>query len=89
MTRDGAIVYAGGNNLTVASLADLLHRAGAVEAMELDINPEWVSAYEYRRPVASNPSDVEGVRVAGSSDRPGDRYLVPGTRDFFAFFARF
>ena len=88
VTRNGAVVFAGGDNLTVASLADLLHRAGAVEAMELDINPEWVSCYEYRRPVPSQPQNVVGDRLAGSSDRPGDRYLVAGTRDFFAFFTR-
>ncbi len=88
VTRDGAIVYAGGDGLTVASLADLLHRAGAVEAMELDINPEWVSCYTYQRPDPRNPRSVVGDRLAGASDRPGDRYLVAGTRDFFAFFAR-
>ncbi len=88
MTRSGAVVYVGGNGLTVASLADLLHRAGAVEAMELDINPEWVSCYVYRRPDPRRPQNVEGVKLVGSSDRPNDRYLVAGTRDFFAMFAR-
>jgi hypothetical protein len=88
VTRNGAVVYAGGDGLTVASLADLLYRAGAVEAMELDINPEWVSGYVYQRPNATQPQNVVGQRLVGSSLRPGDRYLVPGTRDFFAFFAR-
>lgn len=40
---DGSIVYAMGPALSVRTLAELLHRAGAVRAMELGINTEWVS----------------------------------------------
>ena len=43
MTAAGDLVYVGGPDLDPASLARLLIAAGAVRAMELDINPEWVS----------------------------------------------
>ncbi len=39
----GNILYAGADNQTAASLASILARAGAVRAMELDINYEWVT----------------------------------------------
>jgi hypothetical protein len=41
--RHGNLIYAAGNDQTAASLAGALIRAGAVRAMELDINPYWVS----------------------------------------------
>ena len=43
MTADGALVYVGGPGLNITDLADLLVRAGAVRAMELDINTDWVN----------------------------------------------
>jgi len=43
VTRDGALIYVGGPGLDAVDLARLLERAGAVRAMELDINSEWVN----------------------------------------------
>lgn len=40
-TSSGALVYAQGPALNPVQLADLLARAGAVNGMELDINPDW------------------------------------------------
>ena len=88
VTANGAIVYVAGAGLSVESVADLLHRAGAVRAMELDINPEWVTCYIYERPNPSQPGVVTGNQILGSGQRNGNRYLEPGTRDFFAWFAR-
>jgi hypothetical protein len=42
ITASGNILYAVGNNLTPDSLATALKMAGAVNAMQLDINPYWV-----------------------------------------------
>src|SRR6202035_2574204 len=39
----GNILYAGADLQTATSLAKILQRAGAVRAMELDINSEWVT----------------------------------------------
>ncbi len=88
VTRSGAIVYVAGGGLSVESVADLLQRAGAVRGMELDINPEWVSCFVYDRPTPSDRANVVGRQLLGSGQRSNDRYLVPGTRDFFAWFAR-
>ncbi len=42
ITASGTLVYAVGNSLTPATLAAALQAAGAVNAMQLDINPFWV-----------------------------------------------
>jgi len=47
VTADGALVYVAGPGLNVTDLADLLARAGAVRAMELDINTDWVNFASY------------------------------------------
>ncbi len=80
----GNLIYVAGQ-LDIASLADVLARAGAVRGMELDINSEWVSAYVY---AGTGAADTTGQKLLGSIQRPADRYLVPGSRDFVAFFAR-
>ncbi|MFI5047348.1 MAG: hypothetical protein ACHQIG_09820 [Acidimicrobiia bacterium] len=88
VTASGALVYAGGPAMSVLSLARTLQNAGAVRAMELDINTDWVSAFTYVNENATDPaSPVIGIKLGGDMSRSGDRYLVPGERDFFAFFA--
>jgi len=42
LTKDGNIIFAVGNNLTPETLAAALKAGGAVSAMQLDINPNWV-----------------------------------------------
>jgi hypothetical protein len=84
---NGALIYAGGNAMSIMSLARTLRAAGAVRAMELDINAQWVTAYTYAAPDASNPAGVQGTKLVDSMAYGGDRYLQPGERDFFAFFA--
>jgi hypothetical protein len=83
----GGLVYVAGPGLSVPSLAILLQRAGAVRAMELDINSDWVSAYTYQQTDPNNPYAVNGVKLLPAMERTDDRYLVPGERDFFALFA--
>ena len=85
-TATGAMVYVGGPGLNAQSLAILLQRAGAVRAMELDINTDWVSAYTYSSEFLADPAQVTGTKLLPEMVRGGDRYLVPGERDFFSFF---
>ncbi len=88
VTATGALVYAGGPAMSVVSLAKTLQNAGAVRAMELDINTDWVSAYTYVNANSADPnSEVIGIKLGGDMSRDGSRYLQPGERDFFAFFA--
>jgi len=81
--RRGNLIYAAGDNQTVRSLADALLRAGAVRAMELDINSYWVSFITYGAPGAGNPSNL-----LSGMNRSSSRYLEPDDRDFFAVYAR-
>jgi hypothetical protein len=79
--RQGNLLYAAADQQTVASLADILRRAGAVRAMELDINYEWVSFNTYQW-FGHDPS-----KLLPGMDRPPTRYLTPDDRDFFAVLA--
>ena len=83
VTADGALVYVAGPALTARSLAESLQRAGAVEAMTLDINPEWVTFNFYSHP-AGNPLAVTGTKLYPQMQRSADRYLPPvlEARDF-------
>jgi len=85
VTKDGALVYAGGPALKPVELAQTLINAGAVRAMQGDINPEWVHAFLYSvgddgrchgRVVLDATEDKGGMRA-----KP-DRYLTTETRDF-------
>jgi Phosphodiester glycosidase len=82
----GGLIYVAGPALSVESLAILLQRAGAVRAMELDINTAWVSGFTYQQ-IGPNPNAVQGVKLLPSLQRPENHDLMPGERDFFALFA--
>jgi hypothetical protein len=75
---DGNIVYVAGNALSVTSLANLLQNAGAVRAMELDINPEWISYMWYPKSGSTWPQKLLAF------DRPANRFFQKSSRDFFA-----
>ena len=87
VTRDGALVYAAGPGLSVQSLAAVLVRAGAVRAMELDINTDWTSAMFYG-PAPGTYYRVSATKLLSDMIRPETRYLVPDERDFIAMFVR-
>ncbi|MBV9836874.1 MAG: phosphodiester glycosidase family protein [Solirubrobacterales bacterium] len=79
----GNLIYAAANDQTVGSLAEILIRAGAVRAMELDINSYWVTFISYGQPGGQAPSSL----LPGMTRGP-ERYLSPDDRDFFAVFLR-
>jgi hypothetical protein len=81
--RRGNLIYAAANYQTVASLAEILKRAGAVRAMELDINSYWPSFISYRYPGAKVPANL-----LPSMSRSPFRYLTPDDRDFFAVYIK-
>ncbi len=56
VTANGALVYVGGPGLNITDLADLLARAGAVRAMELDINTDWVNFATYQPSTPTGPA---------------------------------
>jgi Phosphodiester glycosidase len=79
----GNLIFAAGDNQTVGSLAATLVHAGAVRAMELDINSYWVSFIDYGQPGAHAPTNL-----LPDMTRSAFRYLEPDDRDFFAVYAR-
>lgn len=79
VTATGDLVYVAGDALTVSSLADLLQRAGAVTAMQLDINTAWVSYMTYNH----HGSNVVPHKLV-QFQRPTSRYLSSVSRDFVA-----
>jgi hypothetical protein len=81
--RYGNLLYAAANYQTVHSLADTLIHAGAVRAMELDINSYWISFNTYAAPGAQAAS-----KLLEETERPASRYLTPDDRDFFAVYQR-
>jgi hypothetical protein len=83
VTAQGDLVYAAADNQTVGSLAAVLIRAGAVRAMELDINSYWDTFITYGQPEAGDP-----VNLLPDMVRSPYRYLTPDDRDFFAVYLR-
>jgi hypothetical protein len=92
VTASGDLVYVSGDRLTPLQLAVLLRDAGAVRAMQLDVNRQWISAEYYRPGTATRPAVPHVVNspyyspahyVSGS--------VAAGTasnRDFFAAYLR-
>jgi hypothetical protein len=83
ITANGQLVWAAGERLSPSRLAADLIAAGAVRAIELDINPFWVAGYLYTHQ-SGGPSPVPLV--------PGQRgvagtFLRPYSRDFLAVVA--
>ena len=80
LTRRGTLLYAAGDALSAATLAEALRAAGAVTALQLDINPFWVRAVTYGH-------DATGQLVATSLNPgmhgTGMEYLTGDARDFF------
>jgi hypothetical protein len=83
ITAGGELVWAAGEELLPADLAAGLTGAGAVRAIELDINPDWVAGYLYVH-ARSGPAPVPvvpgQVGIAG-------QLLEPYGRDFLALVA--
>jgi phosphodiester glycosidase len=79
----GNLIYAVANDQTVGSLAAILQHAGAIRAIELDINTYWPSFITYRAPGA-----VGAANLLPGMDRSPQRYLTPDDRDFFAVYLR-
>jgi hypothetical protein len=81
--RHGNLIYVAADSQTVTTLARILQRAGAVRAMELDINPEWPTLITY-----THRGGLDPVRVVPNYQQSPMRYLVPDDRDFFAVYRR-
>ncbi len=88
VTSDGALVYVAGPALTARTLAESLQRAGAVRAMTLDINPQWVTFNLFDHPNPADPMAVTGAKLYPQMQRPANRYLSTESRDYFTISLR-
>ncbi|MDP9072594.1 MAG: phosphodiester glycosidase family protein, partial [Actinomycetota bacterium] len=80
----GRLLYAAAANVVPAQLAQLLIDAGAVRAMQLDINHLWVFAALFFHPDPQHPELLQS-RLANAGMGPSpDHVLAPGERDFLA-----
>jgi Phosphodiester glycosidase len=86
ITADGRIIFVYGPALDVQELAGLLQRAGAVEALQLDINPYWMS-YEYYQ-AKGHPTDPAPVNLLPTQQQTAYRYYSVYSRDFTAVYSR-
>ena len=77
----GNLMYAASMSASPGDLAKALARSGAVVAMELDINPEWVQLDAASRPGGALRAGIPGQH------RPANQYLTGWTRDFIAVLA--
>jgi hypothetical protein len=78
---NGNLIYAAAPDQTAPSLARLMVHAGAVSAMELDINPAWPILTSFGGPEAARPS-----LVVSNPNQIATRFLVPSAKDFFAIY---
>jgi hypothetical protein len=84
VTADGALVYVGGPGLNITDLANILARAGAVSAMELDINTDWVNFSAYRPSTPTGPANpTNGAELLSNMTGTPARYFETWwARDF-------
>ncbi|HUZ10418.1 MAG TPA: phosphodiester glycosidase family protein [Acidimicrobiales bacterium] len=84
ITANGALVYVGGPGLNITDLANLLVRAGAVRAMELDINTDWVNLSTYQPATPTGPATpANGTELLPNmTGTPGRYFASWWVRDF-------
>jgi hypothetical protein len=80
---EGRLVWAASEDITPAALGAALLGAGAVNAVELDINPGWVSGYLY----VHRPNGPAAVPAVPGQHEIAGRLIRPDQRDFFTVVA--
>jgi hypothetical protein len=86
ITKDNRVVYVYGPALNAQDLGELLQRAGAVEGMQMDINPAWMKFDYYQ--AKGKASDPTPVPLLPTQQPSPYSYYTPSTRDFTAVYAR-
>jgi len=80
ITAQGTLLYAAGNALTAETLGQALQAAGAVMAMQTDINPFWVRAFLYNH---DSNGQLTVNKLNPQMQGTGYEYLYASQRDFF------
>jgi hypothetical protein len=87
ITKAGNLLYAVGNNLSPASLEDALQMAGAVSAMQLDINPSHIHFYVFNKNNAGTYDAIFLNKELQNLNRSA-KYLTGSQRDFFYLYKK-
>jgi hypothetical protein len=80
LSNHRTLIYVAGSSLSAATLAKTLLAAGAVSAMQLDINPFWARAFTYTHDATGQ---IVATRLDPSMPGTGTEYLYGDVRDFF------
>lgn len=90
VTANGALVYVGGPGLNITDLANILVRAGAIRAMELDINTDWVNLSTYQPAAPAGPAGpTNGAELLTNMTGTPARYFESWwARDFITMSSR-
>lgn len=80
LTKNGNLLFAVGNNLTPATLAVALKMAGAENAIQLDINPNWVR-FNIFSPLGNGKYDSKSLTHDLKDGSVS--YLTGNSKDFF------
>ena len=81
---DGSLVFVVGASMSVKTLANIVHDAGVVRAMELDLNQSSTDVITYTH--AGNGVAVPQMLPQNEHPNPY-RCLQPSSRDFVAVLA--
>ena len=87
VNKMGNLLYAVGNNLSPASLEDALQMAGAVSAIQLDINPSHIHFYVFNK---NNTGSYDAIFLNKELQHlnRSAKYLTGSERDFFYLYKR-
>jgi len=89
VTSNGAILYVGGPSMTIADLANVMVRAGAYRAMEMDINTDWVTFSSFTGPLNKVTTAANGKALLDSMvEKPNHLFSNWWTRDFYTMTLR-
>lgn len=80
ITAKGVLIYAAGDSLSALTLGQALQSAGAVMAMQTDINPFWVRAFLYDQ---AQTGIYSITKLNPGMQGTGFEYLNGTERDFF------
>ncbi len=80
VTKNGNLLYAVGGSLVPETLAQALKDAGAVDAMQLDINPFWVRFILY---ASQGSGQYTYAPLLQNMTNGGKAYLAGYEKDFF------
>ncbi len=84
-TKNGRLLFAVGNNLTPETLAIALKMAGAENAIQLDINPNWVR-FNIFSPLGGGKYD--STTLTHDLKSGADTYLNGYSKDFFYLYKK-